>query len=234
MTDEETPSDPKYKVGYGKPPKERQFVKGKSGNPQGRPPGKFKLSLSQAAQQPTNDIFLFENYRGVKVREGDKVTTMPAFQASTRSVVLASMKGDLRAHRYLAERVEKIEREKREKTQKEFDEVAALKAYWLREIANGRPFPKGCFPHPEDIRLNPVTLEVWIDGPTDAEDMAHFDRVRAFLADQQADIDYCVARAKRKPKEHYWRETQLKEQALFDRVNAILPDRYKVALKNRI
>ena len=47
------------------------------------------------------------------------------------------------------------------------------------------------------------------------------------LSDQEADIYYCFARAKWKPKEHYRRETQLKEQALFDQINAILLDRYK-------
>src|ERR1700735_4184193 len=35
MDDDES----EYKVGFGKPPKQKQFVKGQSGNPKGRPKG---------------------------------------------------------------------------------------------------------------------------------------------------------------------------------------------------
>jgi Family of unknown function (DUF5681) len=35
MSDDKTPDD--YEVGYGKPPKNTQFQKGRSGNPRGRP-----------------------------------------------------------------------------------------------------------------------------------------------------------------------------------------------------
>src|SRR5271165_7310818 len=74
-----------YEVGYSRPPAQRRFRKGTSGNPGGRPRG---ISIARAKA-----IVLKEVYRLVTVREGDKVFKMPALQAVQRQQIALALKG---------------------------------------------------------------------------------------------------------------------------------------------
>ena len=76
-----------YEVGYGKPPKDTQFEKGKSGNPKGRPIGTpdlkaivRKLLLSQ-----------------VTITEGGKKKKVSALTATVMRLNEKALKGDMRA-----------------------------------------------------------------------------------------------------------------------------------------
>jgi hypothetical protein len=96
------PAD-EHKTGYGKPPVQTRFHKGKSGNPGGRPRG---MTAGRAAA-----LALKEAYRLVNVREGDKVLVLPAIQAILRSQIALAAKGNGPAQRTVIEGVQAIERE---------------------------------------------------------------------------------------------------------------------------
>lgn len=103
MTRRSRNSSGNYEVGYGKPPSRTRFRKGVSGNPSGRPHG---ITAGRATA-----LAIKEAYRLVKVREGDKVLTMPAIQAVLRSQVALAAKGNGPAQRALIEVTQAIERE---------------------------------------------------------------------------------------------------------------------------
>src|SRR5262245_56920944 len=83
------PTSASYEVGYGKPPAEHQFKKGRSGNPLGRPrkPTSAKsVNRNSFGAQPANQYLLQEAYRPVLVREGEQTIELPAIQAVFRAM----------------------------------------------------------------------------------------------------------------------------------------------------
>jgi hypothetical protein len=88
-------------VGYGRPPVHSRFRKGKSGNPT----GKRKHGEAERAEA----LIRQEAYRLLNVREGEKVTRMPALQAVIRSQITAAAKGNVAAQRALVKIVQDIE-----------------------------------------------------------------------------------------------------------------------------
>jgi hypothetical protein len=90
MADEKTPLDDKaYEVGYGKPPRETQFRKGKSGNPKGRPKGTKSLErlLLKVSGEP------------VKVISNGKTRHISKLEAALLQLTNKAVGGDLKAIR---------------------------------------------------------------------------------------------------------------------------------------
>ncbi len=80
-------SDHTYDTGYGKPPKHRQFEKGRSGNPKGRPKGSKNLTT----------IFHDVGRQKIKVTDNGVTREITKFEASAMQLLNKAASGDMRA-----------------------------------------------------------------------------------------------------------------------------------------
>jgi hypothetical protein len=161
---------------YRKPPVAHQFKKGTSGNPNGRPKKKAVqpgfAALGGGISDRLGALALDEAIRPVTVREGDKVSEIPAMQALIRTMFRAAAQGDTKAGRQLLEVIARAE-SGRTGTALEILQYAVQYKEKYGPIFEQRERegldPLDIFPHPDDLIIDETTGEVTIDGPTSKE-----------------------------------------------------------------
>src|SRR5690606_32608144 len=95
MTQDPTSQSYPAGVGYGRPPQETRFRKGRSGNPNGKPRG--TRSRQRPSAERLASLMLEEAYRPVTVDEDGREVTLPMAQAVFRSLAAAASRGEARA-----------------------------------------------------------------------------------------------------------------------------------------
>jgi hypothetical protein len=160
---------------YRKPPVEHQFKKGRSGNPNGRPRKKAVQpggGLGGGIADRLAAMALDEAIRPVTVREGDKVSEIPAMQALIRTMFRAAAQGDTKAGRQLMELISRAESGRTGTALENLEYAVQYKEKY------GPIFDKHeregldaleIYPHPDDVIINITTGEVTIDGPSSKE-----------------------------------------------------------------
>jgi hypothetical protein len=233
----------KYEVGYGRPPAQSRFTKGKSGNPKGRPK---KCAPKKPAQANTstlgllaNKLLIEEAYRPVTIREGEKVIELPTIQAVHRATAVSALKGDRFARRALVEQVQQVEATKAEERLELIKTLIEYKEYWTRIIAEarrtGRAEPQPV-PHPDDIFIDFGSGDYQICGPMTDDEKRDWDRRTNRRDEAQAEVSYyakAYRRARSEDKKAFWLCEWHREQTVFDLINDNLPCRYQKELEDR-
>jgi hypothetical protein len=161
---------------YRKPPVEHQFKKGKSGNPNGRPKKKTVqpgfAALGGGIADRLGAMALDEATRPVTIREGDKVSEIPAMQALFRTMFRAAAQGDTKAGRQLLEVIARVEGGRTGAALEMLEDAFQYKEKHLPTVELHERLgldPPDIYPHPDDIIIDEATGEVTIDGPVTKE-----------------------------------------------------------------
>jgi hypothetical protein len=179
-----------YEVGYGKPPATTRFVKGKSGNPKGRPKGS-KNQMPALNEERLRDIVIAEAYRTIKVKDGAKDVSIPMAQAVMRSIAVNAVRGDQRSQKMFTDLVNTTEAKNKKLHDEYLQAMIDYKYSWEEEILRCKLMgitPPEPIPHPDHIKIDLSTGQVRITGPFTREEKEKWDHLVKMKSDAKKAI----------------------------------------------
>lgn len=178
MADDDLPSD--EEVGYGKPPRSKQWRKGVSGNPRGRP-RKPRGGLPRTPEPTMHLTILEEGNRLVEIKQNGKSTEIPIITAVIRGLGVAAARGDRRAQLAYAEMYQAAEKQRLKDKLANIDAWITYKRHWEEKFAKydraGAPRPDP-IPHPDDFYVDYATGDIVWNGPRDETEAIDWKRAR--------------------------------------------------------
>jgi hypothetical protein len=214
-----------YDIGYGKPPESTRFMKGRSGNPAGRPRG-ARNKRPALNEERLKGIILDEAYRTITINEGEKRISIPIAQAVVRAMAVNAARGQHRAQKLFAELLSTTEAANNTLYREYFGTALDYKKYWEGEIrrrkALGLEVPNPV-PHPEDIRVDMATGTIVIKGPMTPEEKVSWDHLWDQVDECNKEIDALNARGKWAQSEEQRRQLE-DERAQLEELRAMIVD----------
>jgi hypothetical protein len=185
-------SDDTYEVGWGKPPTEKQFKPGRSGNQTGRPRGaRNKRPLEKSLAALVSKVANGE----IRIKEAGQEITVTMAEAVLKRTAVDGLKGNHRAARNFlgvverADRFEqaKLERKERDQEKQRQDATNAVINYKLGAEnfvkqcnAEGRKPPE-MYPRPDHIIVDLPRDRVLVIGPVCKEEVPKWELILDLL-----------------------------------------------------
>lgn len=161
-------------VGYARPPKSTRFLKGRSGNPKGRPK-KIMVKPPLPALEPTSAALLASGSRMLTATENGRTVQLPSSEAMMRAYERLALGGNRLALKDLIRLRREEEAIAAAERRRIFDYWRTVKEEGERTLAKaartGLPEPT-LYPHPDDVHLDYETMEAKIVGPVSPQGAA--------------------------------------------------------------
>lgn len=166
------------RVGYGNPPAHTQFVKGRSGNPKGRPRGSKNKPVEMQGGM-FRELFLREGMRKLPGQQADGVTMM---EAAIRRTFADAIRGAARPQELILRQMAQISLADEALEAEYTKTMIEAKVFGEEELARraerGLTDEPELVPHPDDINIDFQTGDVQVRGLQSKQEREFYAKLR--------------------------------------------------------